>query len=113
MGLYHYHEFTDDPVARAPRERGLPNFMGQRITVKPSLGFSEVQRRLIHSYLSQGKVFQQYRQVDFDPLRYLELVKLHNNFHEPVPKVGKMAQKMLGKGKIKTFDGEDDEDGDD
>jgi hypothetical protein len=113
LGLYHYHEFTDDPVARAPGQRGLPNFMGQKITVKPELGFSEVQRRLIHSYLSGGKVYQQYRQVDFDPLRYLELVKLHNNFHEPVPKVGKMARQVVDQGKIKTFEGEDDEDGDD
>jgi hypothetical protein len=113
LGLYHYHEFTDDPVARAPRARGLPNFMGQKITLKPELGFTEVQRRLIHSYLGGGKVYQQYRQVDFDPLRYLELVKLRNNFHEPVPKVGKMARQLKGEGKTKTFDGEDDEDNDD
>ena len=50
--------------------------------------------------------------MDFDPLRYLELVKLHNDFHEPLPKVGKMAQKVK-KGKIKTFDGEDDDEDDD
>jgi hypothetical protein len=37
----------------------------------------------VHSYLSGGKVFQQYRYVNFDPLRYLELVKLHNNYQEP------------------------------
>jgi hypothetical protein len=112
LGLYHHHEFTDDPVAKAPRERGRPNFMGQKIAFKPVLGASEAQRRLIHSYLGKGKVYQQYQQVDFDPLRYLELVKLHNGFHEPVPKVGKLAQ-TVPKGKIKTFDGEDDEEDDD
>jgi hypothetical protein len=112
LGLYHFHEFTDDPVATAPRERRVPNFMGHRIAFKPVLGFVEVQRKLIHSYLGRGKVYQQYRQVDFDPLRYLELVKLHNGFHEPLPKVAKMAQKVK-KGKNKTFDGEDDEDDDD
>ena len=113
LGLYHHHEFTDDPVAKAPRERGRPNFMGQKIAFKPVLGASEAQRRLIHSYLGKGKVYQQYQQVDFDPLRYLELVKLHNNFHEPLPKVAKMAQTVPKKGKIKTFDGEDDEEDDD
>lgn len=113
LGLYHFHEFTDDPVATAPRERRVPNFMGHRIAFKPALGFVEVQRRLIHSYLGRGKVYEQYRQVNFDPLRYLELVKLHNGFHEPLPKVAKMAQKVKQKGKNKTFDGDDDEDDDD
>jgi hypothetical protein len=113
LGLYHFHEFTDDPVARAPRQRGVPNFMGHKIASRPTLGFSEVQRHLIHSYLGRGKVYQQYQAVDFDPLRYLELVKLHNGFHEPVPKVGKLAQGVRTKGKLKTFDGEDDEDDDD
>jgi hypothetical protein len=111
LGLYHFHEFTNDPVATAPKVRGQPNFMGQNIASKPSLGFVEVQRRLIHSYLSHGKVYQQYRQAHFDPLRYLELVKLYNGFHEPLPKVAKMAQKVK-KGKNKTFDGGDDEDDD-
>jgi hypothetical protein len=112
LGLYHYREFTDDPVAKAPKVRGRPNFMGLNIANKPNLGYSEVQRRLIHSYLGQGKVFQQYRQVDFDPLRYLELVKRYNNFHEPLPKVAKMAQKVK-KGQPRTFDGEDGEEDDD
>jgi hypothetical protein len=113
LGLYHFHEFTDDPVALAPRDRRLPNFMGQKIAFKPTLGFVEVQRRLIHSYLGQGKVYQQYQAVGFDPLRYLEQVKLHNGFHEPLPKVAKLAQGMTKKGKAKTFDGDDDEDEDD
>ena len=46
------------------------------------MGFVDWQRRLVHSYLGQGKVFQQYRQVDFDPLQYLELIKLHNGYRE-------------------------------
>jgi hypothetical protein len=112
LGLYHYREFTDDPVARAPKVRGQPNFMGLNITHRLTLGYSEAQRRLVHSYLSQGKVFQQYRQVDFDPLRYLELVKRYNNFHEPLPKLAKMAQKVK-KGQPRTFDGADDDDDDD
>lgn len=113
LGLYHYHEFTNDPVATSPRERKTANFMGNKIAFKTSLGFVEFQRRLVHSYLGKGKVFQQYAQVDYDPLRYLELVKRHNGFREPLPHVAKMAQKVGKKGRTKTFDGEDDEDDED
>ncbi len=113
LGLYHYHEFTDDPVARAPRgSRGLPNFMGDQIAFKSELGCAEIQKLMIHSYLGGGKVFQQYRQVNFDPLSYLELVKRHNGFHERLTKAGKLAQKVK-KGKARTFEGEADEEDED
>jgi hypothetical protein len=64
----------------------------------------------VHSYLGQGKVFRQYQQVNFDPLRYLELVKRVNGFKEPQRSFAKVAGKVGKKGKVKTFDGSDDED---
>ncbi len=113
LGLYHTNEFTNDPVALGAREVALPNFMSQEIAFKSRLGFAECQRRFIHSYLGGGKVFQQYRQVNFDPLRYLELVKQYNGFQEPAAaKAGRLAHRLQQK-KIKTFDGSDDEEDDD
>ena len=83
FGLYHANEFVNDPVSELLPDGKTPNFMSQQLTQPRGLGFVEFQKRLVHSYLGGGKVFQQYRQVDFDPLRYLELLKLHNNYQEP------------------------------
>jgi hypothetical protein len=110
MGLYHAGEFVNDPIPVRLPDR-TPNFMSQKIAFKKAMGFVEFQRLLIHSYLSKGKVYQQYQAVDFDPLRYLELVKAANGYREPLPKVAKMAQR-LKKGSPKTFDDGDDEDDD-
>ncbi|MEJ2672662.1 MAG: hypothetical protein P8168_10785, partial [Deltaproteobacteria bacterium] len=85
MGLYHSFEFTNDPVALEVKGMKAPNFMSHDIASQTSLGFVEFQKRMIHSYLSGGKVFQQYQQVNFDTLRYLELVKRYNGFREPAP----------------------------
>lgn len=112
LGLYHAHEFANDPIkVRSPD--GTPNFMSHKIAFKKTLGFAEFQRLLIHSYLSRGKVYQQYQAVNFDPLRYLELVKLHNNYREPLPKAAKMAQRVKTGKNPKTFDDFDEEDEDD
>lgn len=111
LGLYHAHEFTNDPIPVRLPDR-TPNFMSQRIAFKKTMGFVEFQRLLIHSYLSKGKVYQQYQAVNFDPLRYLELVKTANNYREPLPKVAKMAQRVK-KGSPKTFDDDDDDEEDD
>lgn len=83
FGLYHAHEFTNDPVSEFLPEGKTPNFMSHYLAEAGQLGFVEFQRRLIHSYLSGGQVFLQYEHVDFDPLRYLELIKRHNNYQEP------------------------------
>jgi hypothetical protein len=116
MGLYHSFEFTNDPVAIQVKGSQAPNFMSHDIACQATLGFVDFQKRLIHSYLGRGKVFQQYRQVDFDALRYLELLKRHNNFQETPPNRFPKADKMSSRvksDKIKTFDdGEDDEDDD-
>jgi len=109
LGLYHAGEFVNDPIPVRLPDR-TPNFMSQKIAFKKAMGFVEFQRLLIHSYLSKGKVYQQYQAVNFDPLRYLELVKLHNGYREPLPKVAKMAQR-LQKGSPKTFDDDDEDDG--
>ncbi len=111
LGLYHAYEFTNDPIPVRGPDR-TPNFMSQKIAFKKSMDFVEFQRLLIHSYLSKGKVYQQYQAVNFDPLRYLELVKAANNYREPLPKVNKMAQRVK-QGSPKTFDDGDDEDDDD
>ena len=110
MGLYHAGEFVNDPIPVRLPDR-TPNFMSQKIAFKKAMGFVEFQRLLIHSYLSKGKVYQQYQAVDFDPLRYLELVKAANGYREPLPKVAKMAQR-LKKGSPKTFDDFEDDDDD-
>jgi len=95
MGLYHSFEFTNDPVALEVKRSKAPNFMSHDIAAKTAMGFVEFQKRMIHSYLSRGKVFQQYQQVKFDALRYLELVKRYNGFKEPSPfkppKTGRMS----------------------
>ncbi|MFZ5448671.1 MAG: hypothetical protein ACOZFS_08575 [Thermodesulfobacteriota bacterium] len=113
LGLYHSYEFTNDPVAKSTKKERLPNFMSQDIAFKTSLGFVDFQKRQVHSYLSGGKVFQQYQQVNFDPLRYLELVKRYNGFQEPLPlKATKMAHGVKKSKKIKTFDDNDEDDED-
>jgi hypothetical protein len=116
MGLYHSFEFTNDPVAVEVKNSKVPNFMSHDIAFKTTLGFVDFQKRLIHSYLGGGKIFQQYRQVNFDALRYLELVKRYNNFQETppnkFPRVGKMSCRVMKSEKIKTFDDDDEDDED-
>jgi hypothetical protein len=116
LGLYHSFEFTNDPVAvavKAAKPAKVPNFMSHDIAFKASLGYVEFQKLVVHSYLSGGKVFQQYQQINFDPLRYLEMVKRYNGFEEPPPaKATKMAHRVKKSGELKTFDddGEDEDD---
>lgn len=82
LGLYHTHEFVNDPVAEYLPDGKTPNFMSHLIAFKADLGWVDFQKRVIHSYLVKGKVYQQYAAVDFDPLRYLELIKKHNGYRE-------------------------------
>jgi hypothetical protein len=114
LGLYHSFEFTNDPVALEVKAAPVPNFMSHDIAFKTSLGFVEWQKRLVHSFLSGGKVFQQYRDINFDPLRYLELVKRYNGYQEPPPaKAARMAHGVQQSQNIKTFDDNDDDEDDD
>jgi hypothetical protein len=83
FGLYHTHEFVNDPIHDFLPDGETPNFMSHYLTEPGGLGFTEFQKRLVHSYLSGGKVFEQFRQAGFDPLRYLNLLKLHNKYQEP------------------------------
>jgi hypothetical protein len=83
MGLYHTHEFVNDPVEDYLPDRITPNFMSHDLTYPGELGFVPWQRQVVHSYLSKGRVYEQYRRVDFDILRYLERVKEANGFQEP------------------------------
>ncbi len=111
LGLYHAHEFANDQIPEFLPGR-TPNFMSQKIAFKSRLGFVDLQKRMIHSFLSKGKVFQQYQYVEFDPLRYLELLKTHNGYREPV-KGGKMAQRVKKSGNPRTFDDDDVDDEED
>jgi hypothetical protein len=89
--------------------------MSHDIAFKNSLGFVEVQKRLIHSYLGGGRVFQQHQQVNFDPLNYLELVKRYNGYKESPPFKTAKAVKIshrLQSDRIGTFDDNDEDDED-
>ena len=116
LGLYHSFEFTNDPVALEAKATKTPNFMSHDIAFKSTLGFVDFQKRLIHSYLGGGRVFQQHQQVNFDPLNYLELVKRYNGFQESPPiktaKAGKISHRVKAD-QIKTFDDDDEDDEDD
>ena len=115
LGLYHSFEFTNDPVALAGKGTKTPNFMSHDIAFKSTLGFVDFQKRLIHSYLGGGRVFQQYRQVSFDALSYLDLVKRYNGFQESPPLKTTKAMKVsyrLTPGHLKTFDDDDEDDED-
>lgn len=82
MGLYHAHEFSNDPIEEMLPDGKTPNFMSHYLTFPGDLGFVPFQKQLIHSYLGKGKVFQQYKEVEFDPVRYLELVRKYNGYRE-------------------------------
>lgn len=82
MGLYHAHEFVNDPIEEMLPDGKTPNFMSHYLTYPRDLGFVPLQKQLIHSYLGRGKIYQQYQKVDFDPVRYLELLKEHSGFKE-------------------------------
>jgi hypothetical protein len=115
LGLYHSFEFTNDPVALEVKASKTPNFMSHDIAFKSTLGFVEFQKRLIHSYLGGGRVFQQHQQVKFDSLNYLEMVKRYNGYQETSPaktsKAGKVSHRAPSD-RIKTFDDDDDDDED-
>jgi hypothetical protein len=111
LGLYHAHEFVNDPIPDYLPDGKTPNFMSHEIAFKRDLGALDFQKRLIHSYLAKGKVYQQYAQVDFDPLRYLELIKKYNGYWEPkTGKKGATRKKAKKKGNPRTLDNEDEED---
>ncbi len=112
LGLYHADEFVNDPIGEYLPDGKTPNFMSQQIATKAELGWVDLQKRIIHSYLGRGKVYQQYAQVDFDPLNYLKLIKRYNGYREPgaSPKAG--TKKQGKRGGVKTYDDDEEEDDD-
>ncbi len=82
MGLYHAHEFVNDRIEELLPDGKTPNFMSHYLTYPGDLGFVPLQKQLIHSYLGKGKIYRQYKEVEFDPVRYLEILKQHNGFTE-------------------------------
>jgi hypothetical protein len=113
LGLYHTHEFVNDPIPEYLPGGKTPNFMSHQIASRRDPGWVDFQKRLIHSYLGRGKVYQQYAQVNFDPLNYLKLLKRYNGYREPDAPPKATGKKQGRKGKIKTYDDDDDEDDDD
>ena len=110
MGLHHPEEFGNQLIpVRLPDKDRTPNFMSQKIAFQKALGFVEFQRLLVHSYLGKGKVYQQYQYVNFDPLRYLELVKLYNGYREPLPRASIAAQRVK-QGNPRAFGDDAEED---
>jgi hypothetical protein len=113
MGLYHAHEFVNDPIPEFLSDGKTPDFMSHQIASRTELGWVDFQQRLIHSYLGRGKVYQQYVQVNFDPMRYLELIKKYNGYREPEAGKTGLSKKRPGQsGKTKTSEEyeEDNED---
>lgn len=109
FSLYHAHEFTNDPVQEYLPDGRTPNFMSHHLTGDGDMGFVEFQKLMVHSYLSGGKVFQQLRLVEFDPLRHLDLLKRHNGFKEPpADRPPRTAPKAFG-----DYTEDDDDDDDD
>jgi hypothetical protein len=110
LGLYHAHEFVNDPIPEYLPDGKTPNFMSHQIASRTDLGWVDFQQRLIHSYLGRGKVFQQYAQVDFDPMNYLKLIKRYNGYREPGAASQVTGQKQGKQGEPKTYDDDDDDD---
>jgi hypothetical protein len=112
LGLYHAHEFVNDPIPERLPDGKTPNFMSHHIASRTDLGCLDFQKSLMHSYLGRGKVYQQYAQVNFDPLNYLKLIKRHNGYREPGAAAKAPGKKQGRQGAVKTYD-DDDADEDD
>ncbi|MEW6658295.1 MAG: hypothetical protein AB1424_06520 [Thermodesulfobacteriota bacterium] len=112
LGLYHAHEFVNDPIPEYLPDGKTPNFMSHQIASRTELGWLDFQKRLVHSYLGRGKVYQQYVQVNFDPLNYLKLVKRCNAYREPGAAPKAPGKKQARKGSTKTYDDDDNEEDD-
>ncbi|MBR9683801.1 hypothetical protein GOV03_04655 [Candidatus Woesearchaeota archaeon] len=89
FGLYHSDSFTNDPVPDyLSTKRDTPNYMvsvtnpNYSIRFPTGHGFNEFQKRMVHSYLGGGKVYQQLEAVNFDFYKYLEHIKKANNYRE-------------------------------
>ncbi len=111
LGLYHAQEFTNDPIPELLPDGRTPNFMSHDLAAEIDVGFVPFQKLLVHSYLGGGKVRRQYEAVEYDVLRYLELVKKHNGYREeksarPVKRLKSSSLRILPE----DDDDEDDED---
>ncbi len=113
LGLYHADEFVNDPIPEVLPDGKTADFMSQQIASRTDLGWVDFQKSIIHSYLGRGKIYQQYAQVDFDPLNYLKLIKRYNGYREPGAPSKAGTKKYGKKGNPKTCDDDDDNDNDD
>lgn len=90
FGLYHSDQFTNDPVPDyLSTENKVPNYMIQgdanlnySAEFPMGCGFNEFQKRIVHSYLSRGKVYQQLEAVDFNFYEYYKNIKKANDYKE-------------------------------
>ncbi|MBI4454071.1 hypothetical protein HY636_05500 [Candidatus Woesearchaeota archaeon] len=84
FGLYHSNNYVNDTIPN--KSDGLPNCMKPiEFESDPTKGclFEDVQMKLMHSYLSGGKVFQAYKLVGFDTRKYNFLIGYVNNYNTP------------------------------
>jgi hypothetical protein len=89
FGLYHSNLFTNDPIPNyLVAKNTIPNYMTQSENHNCSAefpigsGFNDFQKRMVHSYLSRGKVYQQLEAVNFDFYNYCEYIKKANDYNE-------------------------------
>ena len=85
FGLFHSDLFESDlfPTYNA---NGLPNCMFSALEAPDSkfitgCSFTDLQRRMMHSYLSKGNVYQAYQAVGFEGSDYMTATASVNNLH--------------------------------
>lgn len=92
FGLSHTQEFKDDPIEdylpgeKNSKGRKIPNCMSYKWEVESKkyrlgCGFTEWQKKLMHSYLSGGKVKKGWESVGFYHTRYHKLVSYSSNYN--------------------------------
>lgn len=83
FGLYHPTAFSNDPIGECGF---LPNCMVSQFDKVINSGelcctFSQLQQRMMHSYLSKGKVYKAFEAVGFNLWDYVFLTGFVNGYH--------------------------------
>ena len=99
FGLFHPDYFESD-LFPSYNANGLPNCMFSALEAPDSkfitgCSFTDLQRRIMHSYLSKGKVYQARMAVGFDTLKYMTATASVNNLHYSLEYL-RMVSTILG-----------------
>lgn len=89
FGLFHSHTFSDDPIADYLDEK-VPNCMSYKWEVDShkyplGCGFVGWQKKMIHSYLSKGNVYEGWKLVNYNYPDYYSLVS-HSSKYKIIKK---------------------------